>query len=314
MKDLISIIIPVYNASQYLEQCVNSILHQTYTNLEIILIDDCSTDNSYKICKNFTDNRIKVFHLNKNSGQSAARNLGLRKAQGTWITFVDNDDYIDCDMYQTLLDNAHKYETKISGCSHEIITHNRNKIKYPKFIINGVNSSEKYLENALYRPAYSWINVWDKLYHCSLIKYLIFPEGKQCEDFFVNMKAFSHTKTFAFIDRPFYKWCRRSTSQGNKYFMKNRETCFDVFTDIRKYIESLGKPNLTQAAYVYEFQSQTYWLNQMLKSKNKETHNLAKELFPYTNKLRSIIKPSKHFKLHSYLADIFLLEKIKHCL
>lgn len=96
MNDLISVIVPVYNVEKYLEQCVDSIINQTYTNLEIILVDDGSTDNSGKICDEYAamDSRVKVVHK-INAGVSAARNLGLETAKGKYITFVDSDDFIE---------------------------------------------------------------------------------------------------------------------------------------------------------------------------------------------------------------------------
>ena len=92
----ISIIIPVYNSQQYLKKCLDSIKIQTYKNLEVILVDDGSTDNSLEICKNYAkkDQRFKVFHK-KNGGTSSARNYGLKQVTGDYITFMDNDDYVN---------------------------------------------------------------------------------------------------------------------------------------------------------------------------------------------------------------------------
>ena len=102
-KELISIIVPVYNVEKYVEKCINSIINQTYKNLQIILVDDGSKDNSGKICDEFKlkDNRIEVIHKN-NGGLSDARNAGLKLAKGDYIGFVDSDDYIEADMYETL--------------------------------------------------------------------------------------------------------------------------------------------------------------------------------------------------------------------
>ena len=100
MDDLISVIVPVYNVEEYLDRCIESIVNQTYKNLEILLIDDGSTDNSYNICDKWAkkDNRIKVVHK-ENGGVSSARNVGLDVATGDYIGFVDSDDYISIDMY-----------------------------------------------------------------------------------------------------------------------------------------------------------------------------------------------------------------------
>ena len=116
---LISIIIPIYNVEQYLRQCLDSVINQTYKNLEIILVDDGSTDNSGKICDEYAvkDNRIKVIHK-ENGGVSSARNAGIDIAKGEYIGFVDSDDYIEKDMYEYLLYLCLKYKTKVSVCEY----------------------------------------------------------------------------------------------------------------------------------------------------------------------------------------------------
>ena len=97
---MLSIIVPVYNVEPYLRKCLDSIVNQTYRDLEILVIDDGSTDGSGKICDEYKrDERVKVFHM-KNRGLSCARNLGLDEAQGEWIGFVDSDDWIEPDMYE----------------------------------------------------------------------------------------------------------------------------------------------------------------------------------------------------------------------
>ena len=103
LNELISIIVPVYNVEKYLKKCIDSILNQTYSNIEILLIDDGSTDNSGIICDNFKkrDSRIKVVHK-KNSGVSSTRNYGLDLATGKYISFVDSDDFVECDFIENL--------------------------------------------------------------------------------------------------------------------------------------------------------------------------------------------------------------------
>ena len=102
-NDLISIIIPIYNVEKYMEKCLNSVVNQTYNNIEIILIDDGSKDKSREICDNYAkkDNRIKVVHK-ENNGVSSARNTGIDMSKGKYITFIDSDDYIDTDYIETL--------------------------------------------------------------------------------------------------------------------------------------------------------------------------------------------------------------------
>lgn len=105
MDDLISVIVPVYNSERFLNSCIDSIIHQTYENLEIILIDDGSTDNSFSICKNYAerDKRIKVFHK-ENSGPADTRNVGLDNASGRYVAFVDSDDILNIDAYKIIME------------------------------------------------------------------------------------------------------------------------------------------------------------------------------------------------------------------
>ena len=115
--DKISVIVPVWNAEKFLDKCVNSIIQQTYENLEIILVDDGSTDKSYELCLNFAklDDRIKVFHK-ENGGQASARNLALEYATGDFIGFVDNDDWIYPEMCEKLHSNLIQYQADVARC------------------------------------------------------------------------------------------------------------------------------------------------------------------------------------------------------
>ena len=114
----ISVIVPVYNVEPYLRKSINSLVEQTYSNLEIILVDDGSTDGSEAICDEYADRypHIKVIHQ-KNAGQSAARNAGIEMAAGEWIAFLDSDDWIEKEMYETLLSLAQAYEADLASCA-----------------------------------------------------------------------------------------------------------------------------------------------------------------------------------------------------
>lgn len=117
--DIISIIVPVFNTIAYLERCVNSLLDQTYENIEVILIDDCSTDGSSRLCDllSFRDNRVKVYHQSENAGVSAARNIGIAMAQGVYIGFCDSDDWVERDTYEYLISLQKSGKADISSCN-----------------------------------------------------------------------------------------------------------------------------------------------------------------------------------------------------
>ena len=180
-NDLISVIVPVYNVKDYLERCLNSIINQTYKNIEIILIDDGSTDGSSVICDNYKeiDNRIKVFHK-KNGGLSSARNEGIKRSIGEYITFVDSDDSIDESYVDYLYRLIKKYDVRMSITPYNVV-HNKNK----KNIGNGykeclMDTCES-LDRLLCSEGFD-VSSCAKLYSKKLFEDIQFPVGKLYED------------------------------------------------------------------------------------------------------------------------------------
>ena len=154
MEDLISVLVAVYNVEDFLGRCLDSIINQTYKNIEIIIIDDGSTDNSKKICEDFAslDSRIKLLHI-KNMGLSYVRNFGIELAKGKYISFVDGDDYLENDYIETLYNNLIKYNADLSCCSYyrvfddSIIPRNKSDKTY---VLNSKEAIEKsYLDKGL---------------------------------------------------------------------------------------------------------------------------------------------------------------------
>lgn len=206
--DLISVIVPVYNIEQYVEECVDSIVNQTYRNLEIILVDDGSTDCSGEICDRLAaeDERIIVIHK-QNGGLSSARNAGLDIAKGEWIGFVDGDDYIEITMYQELLQVAKKFHAPLAiGTYKEFPV--ENGIQY------GYNKKTEVLEGDTLIKSYVMMNgeyqlspaVWTRLYHKSLIGKKRFPYGYVHEDVCFTTEVFCQCKRAAYIEYPYYNY------------------------------------------------------------------------------------------------------------
>ena len=180
-KPLISVILPIYNIETYLSKCMESVINQTYDNLEIIMVDDGSTDNSASMCDDFkmVDKRIVVFHKS-NGGLSDARNYGIERANGEFITCIDPDDYVDLDYVEYLLCLARKYRTKMSICQHRVVYDN-GAIKE-----NGSKGDENIsTENCLQRMLYHDVidtSAWAKLYYRNLFVTVEYPKGKLFED------------------------------------------------------------------------------------------------------------------------------------
>ena len=228
--DLISIIVPVYNIMEYLPRCVNSILEQTYTNLEVILIDDGSTDGTGKLCDTLAkkDERVRVLHK-ENGGSSSARNLGIRESKGVYLGFVDSDDYIDPVMYQTLMEAM--------LCNHALVTQTgRDEIdekgrKLPNICEPPMKeetiTAEAFLrELLLHKGDCSFCT---KLIHKYLFTGLSFPEGKLNEDFYLFVKMLPRIEKVVNLPGQLYHVFYRIGSNSRK---KTKEEFSRVFMDI----------------------------------------------------------------------------------
>ncbi len=208
---LITIVVPIYNMQEYLKRCVDSIISQTYSNIEILLIDDGSTDKSKEICDEYSkiDNRIRVFHK-PNGGLSDAKNYGLKKATGTYVTFVDSDDWIEPDMYKKMLFEMNKTNSDIVICGRYIDYENGNSKKWfnrDKLIMNG-DESLIYL-NSFYNFDMA---SWDKLYKKDLFRNIEFPYGKKCEDAYTTYLLFSRCNRVTYIPECYYHYYQRNGS------------------------------------------------------------------------------------------------------
>lgn len=221
MNDKISVIVPIYNVEKYLLKCIESIISQTYTNLEIILVNDGSPDNSRIICDEYSkkDHRIKVINK-ENGGLSDARNVGLDIATGDFISFIDSDDYIHEGYYETLIDLIIKFDADIAQCEflkvYDKATYNFDieiSSVEPKIT---VLSNEDALKN-LYNEHYvNTVVVWNKLYKRKLFKQIRFPKGKVHEDEYTTYKVLFDTKKVVCTSKPMNYYLQRSDSiMGN---------------------------------------------------------------------------------------------------
>lgn len=182
MEDLISVIVPIYNVEKYLEKCLKSIINQTYKKLEIILIDDGSTDNSGKICDNYIslDKRIVVVHK-KNGGLSDARNVGINMSSGKYITFVDSDDFIDQRMYEILYKNIKNTNSDISICKYYKFEQEEEIVEYTMKEKLTIYEKDDIL-NHMYDDYLNTIVAWNKLYKKTIFKNIQYPKGEILED------------------------------------------------------------------------------------------------------------------------------------
>lgn len=214
---MISVIVPVYNVEPYLRKCLDSIVGQTFRDLEILVIDDGSTDGSGKICDEYAekDERVRVFHT-ENRGLSAARNLGLDNASGEWIGFVDSDDWIESDMYEVLLDKALETGADVVECG---LCKERDDItiehKREEMLLSGMEAVEALLCGRLFDYA------WDKLWERKCFEELRFPINRVHEDTAITYRAFAEAKTVCSIPQIKYHYVHRPNSLSTTYNIEN---------------------------------------------------------------------------------------------
>ena len=279
-KKLISIIIPVYNVEPYLRQCINSVVNQTYRNLEIILIDDGSTDNSGKICDEYAlkDSRIKVIHK-QNGGVSSARNIGLKFASGEYIGFVDSDDFIELDMYSMLLKKILESKSQLVVCNWFDGMEN-NWLENKRFPIK-----EKVTKNEALESFYWCMFPWNKLFKKDILKDISFLEILGYgEDTLFCFNVFNKTDNILCIKTPKYYYRRNDKSALNAHKFKK---IYLGFIDVlQKEIDYAGKNNLLELKnkiYNHQLHTATAWLGFIALEKEPDIES-ASILIKYVKK------------------------------
>ena len=209
-QPLISIIVPVYNAEQYLDKCVDSIVNQTYTNLEIILVDDGSPDNCGAICDEYAkkDSRIKVIHKS-NGGLSSARNAGLDNSTGEYIGFIDSDDVIEPEMYEKMLKNIQNTNADVCMCGCKIINEQGELLLEDNFS-NKVYNIDEIIEEIILPLKTS---VCDKLYKKELIGLIRFLQGRiHGEDLLFSLNLLANDLSISAIRGAYYRYIKHPSS------------------------------------------------------------------------------------------------------
>lgn len=232
-KNKISVIVPVYNLQKYIKRCIGSILKQTYTNIEIIVVDDGSTDNSRKIIKEMAEADARIVMIFKeNGGAASARLAGIEKASGDWIGFVDGDDEIELDMYELLLKNAVKYQADISHCGYQMIFKDgRSRLFYGTECIeisDKITGIRDLLDGSKIEPG-----LWNKIYHESLFHDILKNKVidiniKINEDLLMNYYLFNKAEKSIFYDVCKYHYLIHNESVSQQKLDKKK-----IFDPIR---------------------------------------------------------------------------------
>lgn len=243
MKPLISIIVPVYNVETYLAKCVDSILAQTYTNLEIFLVNDGSSDCCGKLCDEYAkeDKRIKVIHK-KNGGLSDARNVAIDITTGEFITFIDSDDYVTDDYIMTLYSLIEKYECKVSIALYNTFVEGSKPKVVNRVYREDCQTNIKAIEEMFYQEKYDTAS-WAKLYHSSLFATGIrYPKGIVYEDLATTYLLIFQSDKVAFCNRRIYNYLlRRDSIEGSSFSSKKMDSALKVCELMESHLDILGK-------------------------------------------------------------------------
>lgn len=232
MQALISVIVPVYNVAPYLRQCVDSILSQSYTNLEVLLIDDGSTDESGAICDEYAqqDSRVKVIHKS-NDGLSSARNVGLSLASGEWISFVDSDDWLDTNIYQKCIDELERYpDLDLVRFFINYAYPDKDANSYRLELWKEAQDSLVIDKSICFKyPGRVLAVVWSSIYRASVLKSLgiTFIEGLIHEDEYFTAEFYARVKSLKGRYIPYYGYYYRQNREGAITHNKDRIRSFE---------------------------------------------------------------------------------------
>lgn len=251
-NDLISVVIPVYNTEKYLERCVNSVLNQSYKNLEIIFVNDSSTDNSMEIIEKYcnADNRCKYINLEKNVGVGNARNIGINQANGKYIAFIDSDDWVDSNFYIKLYFSITKTKANvaISGIKTDYNNSISSTIRYEYKFQNLIDNrfalnllTNRYSQDVFISPI-----VNNKLYLTSFLREtkLKFDPSKRAQDNFFSFMLFTYSGNIVLVPDVYYHYYQNDTSATHTFGIKYIDDWADILVSIKeellnseKYVE-----------------------------------------------------------------------------
>lgn len=248
MNKKISVIVAVYNTEEYLDRCLESLLNQTYKNMELVIVEDCSTDSSRKLLKKYKENEnIKIFYNKENRGLSYSRNYGLKKSTGDFIGYIDSDDYVEPDYYEKLMRSIKDNKSDIAICDIKLVDEQTNKIQRCKCYANDFD-------------VYSVVNngfaasACNKLFKRKNIEKYPFAEGKVNEDIAVVIPTVIQAKKISYADTCYFYVQRGGSIQNSKFSDKR----FDVFDGVKTTLERIKNEQ------DYEFYKNAIVYNQLI--------------------------------------------------
>lgn len=311
----ISIIVPIYNVAAELPRCVGSILRQTYSDLQVLLIDDGSTDGCGALCDAYAmeDPRVQVIHQ-AHKGVADARNVGVCASDGAYILFVDSDDYVEPDIVQKLRDALVGHNANVSVCNFHYdtaaLTEGKERFADPMLVPDAVLTGRNILlDRILHADTTGWEVLWGKLYRADVIKTIRFPEGKINEDSFVIHQIFLQCETVACISDPLYHYVIRPGSiMRSAFYIGRLDGAEALLCRARDYLR-LGFPTeavaITLEHSVYTLNliySSTLWKDRECRKRYRELVHMYRRLAPRCFRDPSVPRNVRGFLLVKFLA------------
>lgn len=287
MNPLISVIVPIYNVEKYLARCVDSIVNQTYKNLEIILVDDGSPDLCPQMCDDYAekDSRIKVVHK-KNGGLSDARNAGMAVATGEYISFIDSDDYVSDDFFECLLDVMNKESSDIAECSVvKFYEDNRFDEFSDDLSVKTYDTQDAMSALIAENPFHQ--HVWNKLYKTELVKDIPYAVGKLNEDEFWTYQVFGRANKVSKLNKTMYYYFQRNSSIMGVGYNIRRLDALEGKANRQKYIEN-NFPDLSTQAKIDLYGSCMFAYQSVLKFMSGADKKKALELIRKYRKMYNL--------------------------
>ena len=291
MSKLVSILLPIYNMHKYLPDCMETLLNQTYEDIEIVLVDDGSCEECAQLCDSYKekDHRVVVYHKT-NGGISDARNFGVAKAKGEYITFVDPDDYVDRDYLMYLMNLMEKYHTKMAICQHRVVFKNGKCEDFGKDIADEVITNEACIERLLYHNDIDTA-CWAKVYHRSLFQNIEYPVGKLFEDMGTTYKLMLLCDQIAVGHESKYSYRVHSNSIVPSDFKTTKFHLLEMTDNCAKDVTELY-PSLAIAAERRQVYARLSTINQMAHT-NKYPEKLNEMISFVKEHKNSVLKNSK---------------------
>lgn len=296
MNKKISVIVAVYNTEKYLDRCIESLLNQTYKNMELVIVEDCSTDSSRKLLKKYKDNKnIKIFYNKENRGLSYSRNYGLKKSTGDFIGYIDSDDYVEADYYEKLMSSIKDNKSDIAICDIKLVDEQTNKIQRCKCYTNDFDVCSV-VNNGFAASA------CNKLFKRKNIEKYPFAEGKVNEDIAVVIPTVIQAKKISYADTCYF-YVQRGGSIQNSRFSNKR---FDIFDGVKTTLERIKNEK------DYEFYKNAIVYNQLillLMFAIPKERNFIKR-YKFLKKFNELFKDYKITKNTNYLEYLENSKKI----